>query len=836
MDFKRVGQIVAGSLPWVRARRAVRLRAEPERIVLHPRPGYRQSNKPPVRIFVGTEPAQYRAERVFIWSVEQVRDPARVYEIYLMKELAGFDQRLWLTGFTNYRFAVPHFAGAHGRAIYNDVDQVYLADPAQLFDASMGGCALLVVPPLTRPDTSVMLLDCARMAQVWSLRAAQRTLKSSLLAAAFGQPGRAGLMAPEWNARDEEYDRGRSKLLHFTIIHMQPWQPFPKRYVYQRNPVGHVWQALERAADAVGYQIFDFGRPSAGYRKLCQRWRTAVDEDIMAVDAVPALIDKTGARSILHYVPGEGRHGLPPVRLVHKEDPLITRVDPAMEVHSTRADTVFDGVLCGEGLDYLEDDDVPWVLEALFSMARQFVYLRVGFSPGRGGGLRSARREPAWWFSQLRRVGARHPGIHWDLVVTSRRVLGGGRAYRRDGGRRLDGPPTMWVLTDEKPGHTTQSFGLARALGVPFEVKELRFNLLVRLSNIPLGSLAPLGVRPIALKRSHKDILSPPWPDIVLATGWRPAPVVRWIGARSFGRTRTVQLGRKGGRAAWQFDAVISCAYFRLPAHPNRIESVAPLNQVSQEQLENAAQRFAGLFGNAPRPHVALLVGGSSRRYRIEPCMARRMGEEVQAWAEAAGATVFAVTSRRTGVAATRALEAGLGAGAHVHHWRPGERDNPYLGYLALADAIVVTGESESMMAEAAAAGKPMYIYPVPERVPGPWVRLETWVERQTLRRRTNRRGKTRPQQGLEYLCARLIARGIVQPRRDLTLLQRELIDKGIAHAFGAPLQIDVRVPLREAEQIAARVRELLALPTTNDASAGAKPESPDQAHGGANA
>ena len=100
--------------------------------------GLARSAKPPVRIFVGTEPAQYRAERVFLWSVEQARDPSRVYEIYLMADLVGFDRRRWLTGFTNYRFAIPHFADGHGRAIYNDVDQIYLCDPAELFDMDMG--------------------------------------------------------------------------------------------------------------------------------------------------------------------------------------------------------------------------------------------------------------------------------------------------------------------------------------------------------------------------------------------------------------------------------------------------------------------------------------------------------------------------------------------------------------------------------------------------------------------------------------------------------------------------------------------------------------------------
>ena len=77
--------------------------AAPERpdcIELGPRPGLEPSTKPAVRIFVGTEPAQYRAERTFVWSIEGLRDPTRTYRIYFMRELQGFDRRRWLTGFT----------------------------------------------------------------------------------------------------------------------------------------------------------------------------------------------------------------------------------------------------------------------------------------------------------------------------------------------------------------------------------------------------------------------------------------------------------------------------------------------------------------------------------------------------------------------------------------------------------------------------------------------------------------------------------------------------------------------------------------------------------------
>ena len=39
-----------------------------------------------------------------------------------------------------------------------------------------------------------------------------------------------------------------------------------------------------------------------------------------------------------------------------------------------------------------------------------------------------------------------------------------------------------------------------------------------------------------------------------------------------------------------------------------------------------------------------------------------------------------------------------------------GSGDNPYMGYLALADVLVVTADSVNMVSEAAATGKPVFV------------------------------------------------------------------------------------------------------------------------------
>jgi mitochondrial fission protein ELM1 len=371
------------------------------------------------------------------------------------------------------------------------------------------------------------------------------------------------------------------------------------------------------------------------------------------------------------------------------------------------------------------------------------------------------------------------------------------------------------VLADDKAGHTTQSVGLAEALGWPYEVKPLHFWGLNRISNRLLGASR------VGLDMVRSATLAPPWPDVVISTGRRAAPVARWIGKQSRGRARLVQLGRKGGDMADSFDVAITCEHFRLPIHPRRIETVVPLHSVTPERLEQARKRWPTLFGEAPHPHIVLVVGGTSAMHELNAETAVRMGREVRAFAEQAGGTLFAITSPRTGEAATRALCEGLGGSDRVQVWKKGETENPYLAYLAHADVLVVTGESESMLAEATAPGKPLYIYPLPAREHGPRLRFSEWVTTEANRRRVKDKGTVRPQQGREYLCARLIERGFVRPPRDLDQLHEGLVRIGVARMFGDPLDAERPSPLHETENIAERVRESLGFYESTASEAG---------------
>jgi len=775
MAFIEKARTMARYLPSFGNSQDVGIRTQPECIVLGVREGVTPSAKPPVRIFLGTQLAQYRAERVFFWSVEQVRDPSREYEIYLMKELRGFNRRGWLTGFTNYRFAIPHFAGGSGKAIYNDVDQVYLGDPGELFDTDMGTHGYL---SLSDRDTAVMLIDCQRMATVWSLAEAQHERRSTLEAKARTIPGLCGPLNPIWHTRDAEYVANQSKLLHYTAIHMQPWQPTPQRYSYQRNPAGHVWFDLERAADAAHYQVFTAARPSAQYRELQARY---------AAEKQPSLSEIT----------------------------TFTLADLLTLEFRQQPHEQVEGVCCPEALACIPAEDLPWVLDALFERARCQVQVSVSTTTPsttltNGAAETRVSHDPSWWKAQFEAAGARHAKKRWHLTVHTRSWWRQPITQVYEGGYCGNVPPRVWVLTDTHPGNTTQTVGLAQALGWSYETKALRFTPFIHLHDILFGAF---GATRLGLQRAQSAPLALPWPDLVITTGWRTAHIARWIKKQSRDHTRLVQMGRKGTHVAALYDLAISCRYFRLPPHPQRVETLAPITQVSSEKLTQAAERWRDRFATAASPRIALLVGGSSYAYRFDPETAQRLGEDVRALATSVGGTVFATTSRRTGPQATAALKNALGKSCVFHEWQPQQTENPYLAFLALADILIVTGESESMLAEATATGKPVYIYPLPKQPLNWWVQLKERIVARSERQRVGSRGTIQPQTGMQYLCARLIERGIILPQPDLQLLHQTLVERNVAQFFVPTLPPPHTATLHEVDTIVQRVRALLGIP-----------------------
>jgi hypothetical protein len=410
------------------------------------------SSKPPVRIFLGTESDQYRAERVFIWSILQTRDPTRIYEIYLMKDIEGFDRRSWKTGFTNYRYAIPTWAEGEGRAIYNDTDQIYLSDPAELFDTDMAAAGVLAVDGR---DTSVMLIDCEKMIAVWHFEDARQGKRHRHFREAMHNNDLWGQLPAVWNARDAEYVPGTSRLLHFTTLQTQPWRPFPRELRYRPNPDGEVWFDLEREADAARFTAFTKERPSRRFGELLEQYRILhqtgernlelVAEETFNgkslsrhIDDIADLARRHGASDLLDYGCGKALFYAPvpdepeTSRLRrHPQLPgvTITCYDPGYEPFAATYEGPFGGVVSTDVLEHIPEEDIGWVLNEIFGAARKFVYLVAACYPARktlpnGENAHCTLCSAAWWRGQMEVAARQYPNVQWTLCTVEKARLG----------------------------------------------------------------------------------------------------------------------------------------------------------------------------------------------------------------------------------------------------------------------------------------------------------------------------------------------------------------------------------------------------------------------------
>jgi hypothetical protein len=197
----------------------------------------------------------------------------------------------------------------------------------------------------------------------------------------------------------------------------------------------------------------------------------------------------------------------------------------------------------------------------------------------------------------------------------------------------------------------------------------------------------------------------PPWPDLVIGCGRntvRPALAIR---GASGGRTVAAQVqDPRVGRH--EFDLIVVPEHDRLRG-PRVFVTRGAVHRVTAARLAAERARFP-LLETLPRPIVAVLIGGANRTYRLDPSEFGDTADRIAAAVRASGGAALVTPSRRTGAAAEAVLRERL-RGVPGEIWN-GAGDNPYYAYLAIADAVLVTADSVSMVSEAAATGKPVHV------------------------------------------------------------------------------------------------------------------------------
>lgn len=188
-------------------------------------------------------------------------------------------------------------------------------------------------------------------------------------------------------------------------------------------------------------------------------------------------------------------------------------------------------------------------------------------------------------------------------------------------------------------------------------------------------------------------------------------------------QAKSVAIQRPGILSTKKFDLVILPQHDEPKIKPdNVIVTKGAINLITPEYLAEQSEQLVRQFSHlkfSQRTRIGLLVGGSTEEYLLTEQQIKRVINQLKEAVKQLNAEILVTTSRRTPASVENFIYREL----KKHPLcplliSPGRQDVPAAvgGILGLSDIVVVSGDSISMVSEAASSGKNTIVFPVAHR------------------------------------------------------------------------------------------------------------------------
>ncbi len=211
----------------------------------------------------------------------------------------------------------------------------------------------------------------------------------------------------------------------------------------------------------------------------------------------------------------------------------------------------------------------------------------------------------------------------------------------------------------------------------------------------PAWSLARLGwSRPAPFAG-----FAPPWPDVLVTCGRRSIPYALETRRRGGRAVFLVHVQDPRGAAA-RFDAVVAMDHDRIAAGPRVVKVATALHDLTPAILAEAAIPWRERFAALGPAFAGVFVGGDLKGRPFTLSDAERLIAGLTRLRTGSPLGLAITPSRRTPAAVRALLARTYADDPGVLLWDL-TGDNPYRAILGLADRLIVTGDSVSMISEA---------------------------------------------------------------------------------------------------------------------------------------
>jgi mitochondrial fission protein ELM1 len=259
----------------------------------------------------------------------------------------------------------------------------------------------------------------------------------------------------------------------------------------------------------------------------------------------------------------------------------------------------------------------------------------------------------------------------------------------------------VWVLEDARSRAANPGLAIAERLGMEFRRIPLWWNL-----RAPLGLLARRGS--LAGLLAPLPLASGP-PALTLSSGRASAAVAAWL--KYACGSRMVHYG-PAGAPRHSADLLLADAEADRADRARALPLLGPPHRLTATSLHAAHTAWSQRLDHLPRPRLALIVGSGPFGAELQPSALFQLAAGLAAALHRAGGAILATAGCRTGREATDALASGLAGCPHLIHRQGEPGPDPELGFLALADAIVVAGQAPQRLLRACALTVPVYVTP----------------------------------------------------------------------------------------------------------------------------